>query len=70
MFSVFTEGTMPRIDLQLAAEADVDPRSARKAMRQGAKAVKGRAGARLAEAAEALHVTLPTADPPLEPSGT
>lgn len=47
-----------RIITQLAFEADVDPRTARKAYRYGAEAVRGRAGLRLAEVAARIGITL------------
>jgi hypothetical protein len=45
--------------LQLALRAHVDPRSAAKAMKLGAHAVRGMAGQRIAEAARELGITLP-----------
>lgn len=50
-----------RIATQLAAKADVDLRSAIKALAEGAAAVKGRAGERIAEAAAANGIALPCA---------
>ena len=50
---------MWRIVLQLALAADVDPRTARKAMREGAAAVRGRPGERIAEQARILGIALP-----------
>lgn len=47
-----------RIITRLASEADVDPRTARKAFRYGADAVRGRAGARLAEVAAREGIVL------------
>jgi hypothetical protein len=44
--------------LRLAAAAEVDPRTARKALARGAEAVRGRAGERVAEAAKKLGLTL------------
>lgn len=51
-----------RIDLQLAALADVDPRTAEKALREGLAAVRGkRRRDRLASVAPSLGVTFPVA---------
>jgi hypothetical protein len=44
--------------LKLAAEAGVDPRTARKAIRDGADAVRGLTGERVAEAAARLGIAL------------
>jgi hypothetical protein len=57
---------MARIDYLLAAHADVDRRSAARALREGAEAVRGRAGERIAEAATKLGIDLPK--PAKEPS--
>ncbi len=48
-----------RIDLHLAALADVDPRSARRALKEGIAAVRGRAGEKIAEAARLHGIALP-----------
>ena len=58
MLMKFMEDLM-RIDLHIAALADVDPRSVRRALREGRDAVRGRAGERIAEAARQLGVPLP-----------
>lgn len=50
----------PRNVVRLAAAADVDIRTARKALRSGLASVRGRASERLAEAAPALGVEFPT----------
>ena len=50
-----------RIATQLAAKADVDLRSAVKAMRFGADAVRGRPGERIAEVAAREGIALGTA---------
>lgn len=50
-----------RTATKLAASADVDLRSARKALREGAASVRGRAGERIMEAARALGIALPDA---------
>ncbi len=47
-----------RLALLLAYEADVDLRSAKKALEHGAKAVKGRVGLRLELAARVLGIQL------------
>jgi hypothetical protein len=57
-----------RKDLLLAAHADVDPRSVQRALRDGAQAVRGRAGQRIAEAARELGITLPASGPTEPPS--
>ncbi len=44
--------------LKLAAEAGCDPRTARKAMAEGAAAVRGLVGERIAEAAAKLGIAL------------
>lgn len=60
-------GTTPsRLVLQLALEADVDPRSAEKALREGAGSIRGRAGERLALAAETLGIVLPESSTPTD----
>jgi hypothetical protein len=59
MFMTSTEDVMPRLDLLIAAHADVDRRSAQRALREGAAAVRGRAGERIAEAALQLGIQLP-----------
>ncbi len=51
-----------RVSLLLAAEANVDPRSARRALERGGDAVSGRAGERIRAAAERLGVVLGVAD--------
>lgn len=48
-----------RTATKLAAAADVDWRTARKALRHGVSAVRGRPGERIAEAAKALGISLP-----------
>jgi hypothetical protein len=53
-----------RTILALAAAADVDPRTVKKALERGLAAVKGRPRERLAEAAPALGVTFPSNPPP------
>lgn len=50
--------------LRLAALADVDPRTAAKALALGAQAVKGRAGEKLASAMHELGVNRGTEPPP------
>jgi hypothetical protein len=44
--------------LQLAAEAECDPRTARRAMMEGADAVRGLTGERIAKAAATLGIVL------------
>jgi hypothetical protein len=56
-----------RTDLLLAAHADVDPRSVHRALREGAQAIRGRAGQRIAEAARELGILLPASAPPERP---
>ena len=46
--------------LKLAAEAGCDPRTARKALAKGAKALRGLTRDRVAEAAAKLGITLGT----------
>lgn len=48
--------------MKLAAEAGCDPRTARKAMAEGAAAVRGQTGERVAEAAAKLGIALGAAD--------
>ena len=58
--------------LQIAALADCDPRSAAKALREGAAAVRGRAGERIAEIAAERGISLPLTDsvpPPMREVG-
>lgn len=55
-----------RIILKLAAAADVDPRTVRKALERGLAAVRGRPAERIAEAAPAFGVTFPSNPPPPE----
>lgn len=61
--------SMSRIDrrtvLRLAAEADIDPRSAAKALRSGADSLRGRTGERAAEAMQRLG--MPNVNAPSEP---
>jgi hypothetical protein len=52
-----TPGKPPQsLVLRLAAAAGADPRTARKALRYGARAVRGLAGERLAESMAALGI--------------
>jgi hypothetical protein len=51
----------PRLVLRLAVLADVDPRTARKAMLHGVAAVRGRPAERIADAARELGIALPSA---------
>jgi hypothetical protein len=63
--TVFFVSTASRVTaLHLAARADVDPRTAAKALRLGVDAVRGRPAERLAEAAKALGINLPSPSPP------
>jgi hypothetical protein len=57
-----------RTIIKLAAAADVDPRTAAKALREGLDAVRGRPRDRLAEAAPALGVSFPSKSNPPPPS--
>lgn len=63
-FVVHEVRTMTRKVLSLALHADVDPRTARKALRDGPDAVRGRAGERLAEAMAELGLASPNSPPP------
>ncbi|MBK6694817.1 MAG: hypothetical protein IPG50_21800 [Myxococcales bacterium] len=63
--TVLAMGTADRIAvLKLAAAADVDPRSAAKALTEGAHAVRGRAGQKLAAAMTELGLAPPAGLPP------
>jgi len=60
-----------RTIFKLAATADVDPRTAEKALRFGLAAVRGRAAERLAEAAVTLGLAFPlTSQLDVVPSST
>ena len=58
---MFPRSSSTRTATILAASADVDLRTARKALRKGAESVRGRAGERILEAAKALGIALPDA---------
>ncbi len=50
--------------LKLAATADVDPRTALKALTRGIASVRGRAAEKLSEAAHSLGARFPSDPPP------